>query len=499
MRKQSKIIPQEGFQQEFLSSPADVVIGGGGAGVGKTYAELLESLRHKDVEGFSCLFFRRTYSQITAPGGLWDEAQKIYPLFGGVQGDMKFTFPSGAKVVFSHMQHEKNKLDWQGAQIPLIIFDELTHFTKEMFFYMLSRNRSMCGVKPYMRATCNPDADSFVRDLIDWWIDEDGYVIKERSGIIRYMTVYMDEIVWGDTRQEVFDKVGTLQSLDEVLSFTFIEGELEHNKMLLENDPSYKSKLLALSEEDQLRLLRRNWNVKVDKTTLINYIRFKDTFTNEWVQKGQKYITADIATSGSDLLSIWVWEGRRAIDLELVEKNNGKQAVEMIKRKQQLHFVPSSNICYDADGVGGGLTGFLPNAIEFHGGGKVYGNEKYMNRRAQCYFHLAHAINQTFPKSEKDAYYISPEILQKKYPFNTPKQYKGRTIEWVLLHQLKAIRQNKPDAEGKKSIIKKEEMKIILGGISPDLLDGLMMREVFDFINVNSTKEKVSKSRLGIF
>jgi hypothetical protein len=89
-------------------------------------------------------------------------------------------------------------------------------------------------------------------------------------------------------------------------------------------------------------------------------------------------------------------------------------------------------------------------------------------------------------------------VLKKRYPFQTPKIYKGKTIEWILLHQLKAIKQNKPDAEGKKSIIKKEDMKNILGGISPDLLDGLMMREVFEFINLNKQK-KLSKSNLGIF
>lgn len=42
---------------------------------------------------------------------------------------------------------------------------------------MLSRNRSICGVKPYVRATCNPDVDSWVADFISWWIDQEtGYL-----------------------------------------------------------------------------------------------------------------------------------------------------------------------------------------------------------------------------------------------------------------------------------------------------------------------------------
>ena len=303
-KKKNKITFQPGFQQEFLSTEADIAIGGGGAGVGKTYAELLESVRHVGNKDFSALFFRRTYKQITAPGALWDQAEKIYPAMGATSSAETYTFPSGAKVVFSHMQHEKNKHDWQGSEIPLIVFDELTHFTKDQFFYMLSRNRSTCGVKPYIRATCNPDADSFVRDMIDWYIDDDGYIIPERSGVIRYMTTYQDEIIWGDSKIEVLKKSPHLSSTDEIKSFTFIEGKLDDNKILLEADPSYIGNLMALSEEDQLRLLRRNWNVKIDKTTIIKHIKFKDTFSNEFVKGGQKYITSDIATTGSDILSI---------------------------------------------------------------------------------------------------------------------------------------------------------------------------------------------------
>src|SRR4029077_9839556 len=79
---------------------------------------------------------------------------------------------------FSHLQLATSVYDWQGAQITLICFDELAHFTAHQFFYLLSRNRSTCGIKPYIRATCNPDADSWVAEFLAWWIDpETGFPI----------------------------------------------------------------------------------------------------------------------------------------------------------------------------------------------------------------------------------------------------------------------------------------------------------------------------------
>ena len=168
------IKPHKGYQIKSLSSSADIVIGGGAAGVGKTWTMLVEPLRHKDNKNFNAVIFRRTTKPIKNPGGLWDASESLYQLIDGIQPRKSFSewvFPSGAKIGFSHLEYEKDKHNWQGTEIPLICFDELTHFTKTQFFYLLSRNRSTCGVKPYVRTTCNPDPDSWVRVFIDWFIE----------------------------------------------------------------------------------------------------------------------------------------------------------------------------------------------------------------------------------------------------------------------------------------------------------------------------------------
>jgi tetratricopeptide (TPR) repeat protein len=113
----------------------------------------------------------------------------------------EWRWPRGGKIKFSHLQFETTVYDWQGAQITLICFDELTHFSAHQFFYMVSRSRSTCGVRPYIRATCNPDADSWVADFLSWWIDpESGQPIPERAGVLRYFVRIAEKIVWADLR-----------------------------------------------------------------------------------------------------------------------------------------------------------------------------------------------------------------------------------------------------------------------------------------------------------
>ena len=278
--------PQEGPQELFLSTPADIAIYGGAAGGGKTYALLLEAVRHTKNPKFGAVIFRRQSIQITQEGGLWDSSFEAY---GGIKGAEPKTSPrrhwrfkSGARVGFAHIDGDMDLRGWQGSQIALIGFDELTHFTKKQFFYMLSRNRTTCGIHPYMRATCNPDADSWVAGFISWWIDpETGYPIPERSGVIRYMVHNNDIVTWFDTKEEGVEfarQIGLNE--DEanraVKSVTFIASTLKDNKILMENDPGYLANLLALTEVEKERLLRGNWKIKPSAGSFFKRIQIKE-------------------------------------------------------------------------------------------------------------------------------------------------------------------------------------------------------------------------------
>lgn len=162
--------------------------------------------------------------------------------------------------MFAHLERNDTVHDFQGSEICLIEFDELTHFTEKQFWYMLSRNRSTCGVRPYVRASTNPDPDSFVAKLIQWWWDpETGYAIPERSGVIRYFFRKDEEVIWGDSREELIQKGA---APEDILSFTFIASSLSDNKILMEMNPGYLSNLKALGTVERERLLYGNWKIR---------------------------------------------------------------------------------------------------------------------------------------------------------------------------------------------------------------------------------------------
>jgi hypothetical protein len=190
------------------------LIYGGAAGGGKTVGLILEPLRHVGrIANFTAVFFRRTTPQITNPGALWDESLNFYRWVGGTPhvGVHEWRWPRAGKIKFSHLQLESTIFyDWQSAQITLICFDELTQFTAHQFFYMVSRNRSTCGVRSYIRATCNPDADSWVAEFVAWWIDQEtGLPIPERAGVLRYYIRVSGKIVWADRAEDLMQYIPT--------------------------------------------------------------------------------------------------------------------------------------------------------------------------------------------------------------------------------------------------------------------------------------------------
>lgn len=166
--------------------------------------------------------------------------------------------PCGVRDVVHFAVHSENHYITESCLVNRNCFDELTHFDEYQFWYMLSRNRSTSGQPGKMRATTNPDADSWVANLVDWYVDSEGYPIPERAGVKRYLVRDGDAVVWADDRAELAAKYDPTL----VMSFAFHPALIEDNPALLAKDPAYLARLNTLPYVDRMRLRKGNWRIR---------------------------------------------------------------------------------------------------------------------------------------------------------------------------------------------------------------------------------------------
>lgn len=257
-----EIRPQAGPQEFALAVNADIVIIGGSKGGGKSWVARMAPVPHLAVPGFHAVIFRRTEKQHTKPGGQWDKSFEIYPYLWGkaASSKLRWHFPSGASIAFSHLQQQKHALDWQGTETTMFIFDQLEEFERQQFLKILGCNRSTCGVQTQIWATANPEADTWLAEFLEPWLAADGYLNVEEDRSIKYFTVVDDEFVWVDADWR--DANGM-----PAKSVCYINAEIWDNPILLEQDPGYLSNLQNQSLVDRERYLGQrgrggNWKIK---------------------------------------------------------------------------------------------------------------------------------------------------------------------------------------------------------------------------------------------
>jgi len=115
--------------------------------------------------------------------------------------------------------------------------------------------------------SCNPDPDHKLRELIDWHLDEEGYPIQERDGVVRYFIRRDGDFIWGETEEELKAKYG---ENCRPLSFTFVSATIHDNPVMKETNPDYLAFLEGLDPVNRAQLLDGNWNVRAEGN---NYFR----------------------------------------------------------------------------------------------------------------------------------------------------------------------------------------------------------------------------------
>lgn len=123
----------------------------------------------------------------------------------------------------------------------------------------MSRMRSESKYPSRMVISCNPDPDHKICEMISWWLDEDGFPVEEKAGIVRYFILKDGQYLWGDTPEELKEKYGANV---KPISFTFIGSTIRDNPVMLRDNPDYLAWLEGLNPIDKARLLEGNWKVK---------------------------------------------------------------------------------------------------------------------------------------------------------------------------------------------------------------------------------------------
>jgi phage terminase large subunit-like protein len=264
----------------------------------------------------NCLMYRRTNPQLD--GGFWPNGRAIWtglPDYAPAwlkpknirEQKKEIILGNGAKIKYQQAENTARACDdAQGQELTLITVDEATQHDMVFLKYLMSRLRSPSRHFSRMVMSCNPNPDHPIREMIDWYIGEDGFVIPERDGKIRYFISENDEFLWGNSREELGEKYNIEESRWEskILSFSFVSGTIYDNPIMIEMNPSYLAFLEGLNEVDKAQLLHGNWNARPKGA-------------NYWVRDWVKPIT--LAEMPDNVVTV------RAYDLAATERSQANK------------------------------------------------------------------------------------------------------------------------------------------------------------------------------
>lgn len=243
--------PNPGPQERFVECATDEALFGGAAGPGKSFALLYLAMRHVDAPGYRALLLRRTFPELRR--SLIEDARTIYKDANGIYNESAtyWRFPSGAKVEFGALDHDRDVHKYQSAQYAFIGFDELTTFTEFQFTYMSSRNRNTVGLPNRLRAATNPGGVGH-----DWvlaryapWLYPHSYT-KYKGARVRPGQVL--HYKWNDSRKKeviTFDPTGTTRA--------YFPARVGDNPYLA--GTSYEKQLDKLDPLTRARLKHGDW------------------------------------------------------------------------------------------------------------------------------------------------------------------------------------------------------------------------------------------------
>ena len=474
----------------------------------KSFSSLMEALKDIKNPDFHATILRNEKDDLQS---LVTDSYKLFSQFGTYnksQNDMTWNFNNGGWLKFSYYAgaYQDFKTRFQGRQYAYVCIDEGTQCPYKKFKYLLTNNRNAAHIRNRFWITCNPDPESWVRKFIDWWVNEDGYIIPERDGVIRYCFMdgdTPDSIYWGDTREEVYEQCkGIIDSLWKdsyaelgytkldmfIKSATFIRADVSENIKLISTDASYIANLAQQDEEQRMRDLEANWNWKAAGDDMIKMEDLDEIYDNA-IQEGdgKRRASADIAFTGGDNFVMWLWEGWHCKDL-LVLRLDPKTLVSVVEAKLREWGVEESNFTYDMQGIGQYFKGFFKDAVPFNNqAAPIPANHREEEGIKYLYKDLKSQCAWLFYKKVKDREIsIDPQLLERKYSGNG---FDNVPLRQILQKERKMLRRDEnSDDRGFKLLPKKVAKKYV--GHSPDFFESWFYVMIFSLAKKKHKKIK---------
>lgn len=265
--------PHPGPQTQFWDSTCREILYGGAAGGGKSAAITALPLKWVHLPEFEAVILRRETTQLD---DLIQKSEALVPkVFPGLNPThsphFEWKFPSGAKLKYRHCQRLDDYKKFDGWEINLLCFDELTHFTEKQYKYICARVRSPDRNLPtYIRASTNPGGPGHEWVMHRWraWLVPgaqcDG--LEERSdGKSKLPPAKPGEVLWIRTEdgKETYyrEDPGKEPGRPAALTRTFIPAQIEDNPAILE-DEAYLATLEGLDAVRRRQLRGGDWLVK---------------------------------------------------------------------------------------------------------------------------------------------------------------------------------------------------------------------------------------------
>lgn len=442
---------------------------------------------------FRGVFLRNNLGDLKAGGSILDEFKSMYR--GGVSvvesGDPHVDFPSGARIDVTHIAdqtRDKVRQRFKGRQYDLIYFDEMTGFTWECFTEVCTRNRGRGQWTGKIRGTTNPDRNHWLRIFLDWYIGIDGFIREDRNGVVRYFYINgetVKDVVWGDTKHEVYQKcksqidrqlrkingsTGKATYEDLIRSFTFYLGRMSENVDSIDNNKGYVGAVAMSGGRNAEQLLEGNWNVSPNEAldAPIPATSANEVFTNDERRNGDRWVTADLADTGTDNFLAIAWDGFHIEDILILNKTTPRENAEQLEMFAATHGVANSHIIYDAI-RGTYINDYIDEAVPFFSYKHPIGMYGRMAGRLkdECYLRLVEVI-------KRNNMSIEESVAERVYEHQNLKE--RITIQNEFLEECAVVR-FKDIANGRKTLLSKKEMNQKLGkGRSMDLLDPCAMR-----------------------